>query len=233
MKPTLFLLFIAYLCLCEGDQIHRKKSHYKHHDHKPHRKHEDSSPQQSSAHVVVSKEGPPPSPQEYTISKLEEAVVCDARGDKTWAKWKKYDLDGVCSRLQYYGEIEGQCETNCDALCPQGFYEVAKEECQGAQTFAGASGKVGSGFYRQCIGRYKCTQSTYDYWVNMKWWQFLLWELAIVILGCCFCGLAVGCCIRCYGQQGSSSAQRVVRNARRPRGANAPGANNRRNQGGQ
>merc|ERR1719297_670941 len=143
----------------------------------------------SSAHVVVSKEGPPPSPQEYTISKLEKAVVCAARGDKTWAKWKDYDLDGVCSRLQYYGEIEGQCETDCNLLCPSGFYEVAKEPCGGLDV---------SGYYRQCVGRYKCTQTSYNYWVNLKWWQFLIWEVVIVILGCCFFGLACGCCIRCY-----------------------------------
>jgi len=160
---------------------------------------------ESGAHVVISKEGPPPAPQEYTISKLEEAVVCADRGDATWAKWKKYDLDGVCSRLQYYGEIEGRCETDCDALCPNGFYEVAKEPCTGVNHFAVHS-EVGihshtvhaqSGYYRQCVGRYQCTHSNYNYWVNMKWWQFLLWEVAIVIIGCCFCGLAVGCCLRC------------------------------------
>merc|ERR1719229_1576461 len=135
----------------------------------------------SSAHVVVSKEGPPPSPQEYTISKLEKAVVCAARGDKTWAKWKDYDLDGVCSRLQYYGEIE--------------------EPCGGLDV---------SGYYRQCVGRYKCTQTSYNYWVNLKWWQFLIWEVVIVILGCCFFGLACGCCIRCYyGRNGNRSVNPV------------------------
>merc|ERR1719273_595670 len=93
---------------------------------------------ESSAHaVVISKEGPPPAPQEYTISKLEEPVVCAHKGDDTWAKWKKYDLDAVCSRLQYYGEIEGQCETDCNLLCPQGFYEVAKEACGGLNAYGG------------------------------------------------------------------------------------------------
>jgi len=159
----------------------------------------------NSAHVVISKEGPPPAPQEYTISKLEEPVVCADKGDETWKKWKKYDLDGVCSRLQYYGEIEGRCETDCDALCPNGFYEVAKEPCTDTSHFT-VHTDTGTqhhtvhsqnGYYRQCVGRYHCTHSQYNYWVNMKWWQFLLWEIAIVIIGCCFCGLAIGCCLRC------------------------------------
>eukprot|EP00486_Rosalina_sp_Unknown_P014551 CAMPEP_0201579768 /NCGR_PEP_ID=MMETSP0190_2-20130828/27591_1 /ASSEMBLY_ACC=CAM_ASM_000263 /TAXON_ID=37353 /ORGANISM="Rosalina sp." /LENGTH=173 /DNA_ID=CAMNT_0048014681 /DNA_START=55 /DNA_END=577 /DNA_ORIENTATION=+ len=135
----LSLLFTIYLLSCNGDIIERKQLRdrsKRRHRQRQHNAYEDDEDDQqiSGAHVVVSKEGPPPSPQEYTISKLEKAVVCDARGDKTWAKWKEYDLDGVCSRLQYYGEIEGQCETDCDLLCPQGFYEVAKEPCSSSST---------------------------------------------------------------------------------------------------
>eukprot|EP01083_Nonionella_stella_P085182 236068_1 len=197
MRQTLLILLIAYLLsICNTDIIARKKRHNNNNNNN--NDISSSHTADNNAHVVVSKEGPPPSPQEYTISKLEEAVVCSTRGDTTWSKWKEYDLDGVCSRLQYYGEIEGQCETDCDVLCPQGFYEVAKEPCNGVQTYSGYNGVKGSGYYRQCVGRYKCTQSSYNYWVNMKWWQFLIWEVVIIILGCCFFGLAVGCCIRCY-----------------------------------
>jgi len=181
--------------------------------------------------VVISKEGPPPAPQEYTISKLEEPVVCEHDGAKTWKRWKKYDLDGICSRLQYYGEIEGQCETDCDALCPEGFYEVAKEPCTGVSHLTmhseGGAHTVThtvhsqSGYYRQCVGRYQCTHSQYNYWVNMKWWQFLLWEVAIVIIGCCFCGLAVGCCIRCF-HRGTTSVRRPNPSQNRNRGRQNP-----------
>lgn len=180
----------------------------------------------SSARVVVSKEGPPPSPQEYTISKLEEPVVCAERGDATWKKWAKYDLDGVCARIAYYGEIEGQCETDCDLLCPQGFYEVAKEPCHGIDHFTGAVHGQ-QGYYRRCVGRYKCTQSHYDYWVNMKWWQFLIWEVVIVTLGCCFFGLAVGCCIRCCNNRGRPRGRSGNRNG----GASSNSANNGANNG--
>ena len=217
----LSLLFIIYLLSCNGDIIERKqlrdrtkrKERQRHNLKIENNAYNEDDQEISGAHVVVSKEGPPPSPQEYTISKLEKAVVCDARGDKTWAKWKEYDLDGVCSRLQYYGEIEGQCETDCDLLCPQGFYEVAKEPC------TDAGHVVSAGYYRQCVGRYKCTQTSYDYWVNLKWWQFLIWEVVIVILGCCFFGLAVGCCLRC-------------RNNRRGRGRSNNNNNNNRGSGG-
>lgn len=218
------LLFICYLLLSiiNADIITRRKH--------------DNINDISSAHVVVSKEGPPPSPQEYTISKLEKNVVCDARGDKTWSKWAAYDLDGVCSRLQYYGEIEGQCETDCNLLCPQGFYEVAKEACGGLNALSGihVNGKSGSGYYRQCVGRYKCTQTSYNYWVHLKWWQFLIWEVVIVILGCCFFGLACGCCIRCYF--GASSRRvnpfrAVVNEVRQPQRRRNNNNNQQRRQG--
>lgn len=217
-KALLMLLVASALCLtAHADRIQRV--HRKHHefniDTDVDSDSDASSAAVSSAHVVVSKEGPPPSPQQYTISKLEEPVVCSERGDATWKKWAKYDLDGVCARIQYYGEIEGQCETDCDLLCPQGFYEVAKEPCSGTGAsidhFTGAvSVHSSGGFYRRCVGRYKCTQSSYDYWVNMKWWQFLIWEVLIVTLGCCFFGLAVGCCIRCCS--GDSRRRRAARN---------------------
>eukprot|EP00483_Globobulimina_turgida_P001825 UN01827 len=234
MKQTLLILFIAYLSLCTGDRIRRKKRHHTN-SNKRNNKHISSA--HTHANVVVSKEGPPPSPQEYTISKLEAAVVCDTRGDKTWSKWKEYDLDGVCSRLQYYGEIEGQCETDCDVLCPQGFHEVAKEPCSGADAYGGATSSLkGSGYYRQCVGRYKCTQSSYDYWVNMKWWQFLIWEVVIIILGCCFFGLAVGCCIRCYYSRrgnrgrGRGGGSGNYRGGRQPATQNQGNRENRGNQ---
>lgn len=230
-KSILFsLLFIIYLLSlpCNGDIIERKqlrdrskRRHRQKREYNANDEDEQDNLQISGAHVVVSKEGPPPSPQEYTISKLEKAVVCDARGDKTWAKWKEYDLDGVCARLQYYGEIEGQCETDCDLLCPQGFYEVAKEPCKGKGY------GIASGYYRQCVGRYKCTQTSYDYWVNLKWWQFLIWEVVIIILGCCFFGLAVGCCLRCRRNNNSNN-----NNSNRNRGNQSNSNNNNRGSGG-
>merc|ERR1712244_117225 len=73
-----------------------------------------------------------------------------------------------------------------------------------------------AGYYRQCVGRYKCTQSSYDYWVNLKWWQFLIWEVVIIILGCCFFGLAVGCCIRCWNGRNNNNNNRRYRRAPNP-----------------
>mmetsp|Transcript_70639 Transcript_70639/g.112246 ORF Transcript_70639/g.112246 Transcript_70639/m.112246 type:complete len:287 (+) Transcript_70639:207-1067(+) len=244
MKQLLSIVLLTSLCI--ADKIERRKqmkhghdtashTHSKHHLHHEYNAYDSNSDDvvSSSAHVVVSKEGPPPSPQEYTISKLEEGVVCASRGDQTWAKWKKYDLDGICSRLQYYGEIEGRCETDCDLLCPQGFYEVAKEECTASNAHHHHSvlSGMGGGYYRLCVGRYKCTESSYNYWVNMSWWQFLLWEVLIVILGCCFFGLAVGCCLRCLNRSNNRARPppaRQVANVSNRNNANAARRNDAR-----
>ena len=66
-----------------------------------------------------------------------------------------------CGKIKHYGEIEGRCETDCNKECPNGFIEMQKEEC--IQDDA-----VTKGFYRDCLGRYKCSK-WYYYYVELKW----------------------------------------------------------------
>lgn len=152
--------------------------------------------------ILTQKHSPSAPKNDYIKKRISPSVPCMSTSTATWNEFTEtIDFHAICEDMNNFGEIQVECETQCTSNgnknraiteCPSEWLQINQHECQ--SIFTENALKT---YAKECVSHYRCKQ-WYYYFIELKWWEFLIWQCLFVTIGCCCFGCMIGFCLRCF-----------------------------------